>query len=72
MFAAEERGERRFWRPDLDEVAVAAAIDTFRRSWPAFDEWWTAVSAQLPAEEREIPPEPFEAAIRTYRKKTGR
>jgi hypothetical protein len=71
VFADEERQTRRRWRSDLDEAAVAAAIETFRRCWPAFDEWWMREAEQLPPEEREIPPEPFESAVRTYLEKAG-
>jgi hypothetical protein len=72
VFVEEERQTRRRWRSDLDEVAVAAAVETFRRSWPAFEAWWTGEAEQLPPEEREIPPEPFESALRTYLEQSGR
>ena len=71
VHAEHERNARRRWRPGLDEAGVSAAVETFRRNWPAFDEWWAQVTAGLGPGEREVPPEPMEAAIRTYLERAG-
>lgn len=51
---------------ELHEKDVEAAMDAFWKTWPSFREWWESlkITPHEHAGFRDLPPEPFEQAIK--------
>lgn len=50
---------------DPRDVAIEKAVRAFWLSWPGFRDWWTTHGAGA-KDEKSIPREPFECAVRAY------